>query len=113
VRAGVSIRENSTMQNRSVPVNTVLPHLAYRDVGEAIDWLTRTFGLTEHYRHGEPAGPISGAQMRLGDAVIMHKRASGDFSSPTNVGARTQSLTIFVDDVDEHYARTQSAGATI
>ena len=44
--------------NRSVPTDTVLPHIAYRNLNEAIPWLTRTFGYTEHYRYGVP---ISGA----------------------------------------------------
>lgn len=47
--------------NRSVPVNTVLPHLVYHNVAVAIAWLTKTFGFAEHYRYGEPGGPVNGA----------------------------------------------------
>jgi hypothetical protein len=36
--------------NRSVPVDTVLPHISYRDVAAASGWLTATFGFAEHYR---------------------------------------------------------------
>ena len=50
--------------NRSVPVDTVLPHIAYRDVAEASRWLTAAFGFTEHFRYGPPDAP-SGAQMHL------------------------------------------------
>jgi len=56
------------MNNRSVPTATVLPHLVYRDLPEACAWLTRVFGFTEYYRHGDP---VSGIQMYLGDAYIM------------------------------------------
>src|SRR5579859_6310396 len=97
------------LKNRSVPADVVLPHLAYRDVAEAVDWLTKVFGFTEHYRYGEP----DGAQMRLGEAWIMLKRARPDFASPAQVGSQTQSLTVFVDDVDAHFERTKSAGAKI
>ena len=31
------------MRNRSVPADVILPHLVYRDVAAAIDWLTRVF----------------------------------------------------------------------
>jgi uncharacterized glyoxalase superfamily protein PhnB len=94
------------MRNRSVPADIVLPHISYRDVEAAVAWLGKTFGFTEHYRYGEP---ISGAQMYLGKAYIM----VNDGASPAQVGHGTQSLTIFVNDVAEHYARTKAAGARI
>jgi uncharacterized glyoxalase superfamily protein PhnB len=46
--------------NRSVPAATVLPHITYRNVADASDWLTAMFGFTEHYRYGPPGAP-SGA----------------------------------------------------
>ncbi len=58
--------------NRSVPTDTVLPHIMYRDLAAAIEWLTRVFGFPEHYRYGEP---LSGAQMYAGRAYIMVKNA--------------------------------------
>jgi uncharacterized glyoxalase superfamily protein PhnB len=58
-------------KNRSVPTDTILPHVVYQDVGVAVAWLCKTFGSIEHYRYGDPAGPISGAQMHLGNAWIM------------------------------------------
>jgi hypothetical protein len=51
------------IENRSVPTNTVLPHVIYRDVEQAVAWLTKTFGFAEHYRYGEPGGPVNGAQL--------------------------------------------------
>jgi uncharacterized glyoxalase superfamily protein PhnB len=32
-------------KNRSAPVDTVLPHVAYRDLPTAIDWLVKHFGF--------------------------------------------------------------------
>ena len=49
------------ISNRSVPTDTVLPHVVYPDVAKGIDWLTKTFGFTEHYRYGEPGDPVGGA----------------------------------------------------
>ena len=97
------------IRNRSVPTDTVLAHVFYQDVAAALAWLTRTFGFTEHYRYGESGGSVSGAQLHLGDAWIM---LSGG-ASPAQIGHRTQSLTVFVDDVDAHFERTKSAGAKI
>jgi uncharacterized glyoxalase superfamily protein PhnB len=36
----------------SIPTNTVLPHIFYKDVAKAVEWLTSTFGFIEHYRYG-------------------------------------------------------------
>ncbi|MDQ6663013.1 MAG: VOC family protein [Acidobacteriota bacterium] len=100
------------MKNRSVPADTVLPHIFYRNVANAIAWLGEVFGFTEHYRYGEPGGPI-GAQMHLGDAWIMLKSARAGCASPAQLRYGTQSLTVFVDDVDAHFHKTQSAGVKI
>jgi uncharacterized glyoxalase superfamily protein PhnB len=94
------------IQNRSVPTDTVLPHVLYPDVAEAIAWLTKTFGFAEHYRYGDP---VSGAQVTLGKACLMLKRGTG----PAQTGHQTQCLTVFVDDVDSHLARATAAGAKI
>lgn len=66
----------------------------------------------EHYRYGNPEQP-SGAQMRLGAAWIMVHGVKPDSRSPVEIGYHTQSLTVFVDDVDSHFAATKAAGATI
>jgi len=104
---------NEMIQNRSVPADIVLPHITYQDVAGAMAWLTKAFGFTEHYRYGEPGGPVSGAQMFLGNAYIMLNSARPGCASPARLGHLTQSLTVFVDDVDAHYERTKAAGANI
>jgi predicted enzyme related to lactoylglutathione lyase len=98
------------IENRSVPPDTVLPHVMYQDLASAIAWLSRTFGFKEHYRYGES---ISGAQVHLGNAWIMVKQAGAGSSSPAKLGYGTQSLTVFVDDVEGHFRRAKAAGAKI
>lgn len=101
------------VRNRSVPTDTVLPHVVYQDVAEALVWLSTAFGFVEHYRYGETDGPVQGAQMRLGDAWIMLESARAGRASPAQLGHGTQSLTVVVDDVDAHVDNARSAGATI
>lgn len=102
------------MKNRSVPTDTILAHITYREMAQAAAWLTATFGFTEHYRHGGgPDGPVSGAQMHLGQAWIMLRRAGGAHASPAQCGFVTQSLTVFVDDVHAHFRRAKAAGAEL
>jgi uncharacterized glyoxalase superfamily protein PhnB len=100
------------VRNRSVPSDTVLPHVTYRDVAAASRWLSRAFGFSEHYRYGPPGAP-SGAQMRLGDAWIMLDAAEADEKTPAELGYGTQSLTVFVPNVEVHHAAAQAAGVTV
>ena len=81
------------LRNRSVPTDVILPHLAYKDVARAIDWLVKTFGFVEHYRYGDPA---QGAQLHMGNAWIMLNSPRQGRSSPFDLGSGTQSLTVFV-----------------
>jgi len=99
------------MNNRSVPTATVLPHLVYRDLPEACAWLTRVFGFTEYYRHGDP---VSGIQMYLGDAYIMlNSPRDGSRQSPAALGYGTQMLTIIVPDVAAHCQKAKREGAIV
>jgi len=98
------------MRNRSVPADTVLPHVVYQNVEAAIEWLASKFGFAEHYRYGDP---VRGAQMTLGNACIMVHAADGRDASPAQCGYATQSLTVFLDDVDAHFERSKAAGARI
>lgn len=99
-----------TLKNRSVPADAVLPHVAYQNLGEAIAWLTKVFGFEEYYRYGD--GP-SGGQMWAAKATIQVRQARKGEKSPAQLGFGTQSLTIFVEDVDAHYARAKAADAKI
>ena len=56
-----------TLKNRSVPVDTVLPHVNYQSLGDAMAWLMKAFGFQESYRYGD--GP-SGGQMWMAKATI-------------------------------------------
>jgi uncharacterized glyoxalase superfamily protein PhnB len=98
------------IKNRSVPPDTVLPHVTYQDLASAIVWLSKTFGFREHYRYGEP---LSGAQVHLGNAWIMVEQAGAGCASPAKLGYGTQSLTVFVEDVEGHFLRAKAAGAKI
>lgn len=98
------------LRNRSVPADSVLPHVAYKNLPAATEWLTRVFGFVVHYQYGDP---LSGVQVNVGNAWIMLKVAKPEFRSPAELGFRTQSLTVFIEDVEGHFARAQAAGAVI
>jgi uncharacterized glyoxalase superfamily protein PhnB len=103
------------MKNRSVPVDTVLPHVSYRDLPTAIDWLVKHFGFVEQYHYTDSStGKISGAQLRLSNAYVMaHPAKVANASTPGELGYNLQSLTIFFDDVDAHYRKVKSTGVRL
>ena len=82
--------------NRSVPEATVIPELPYRDVREAVDWLTRAFGLDERLQIGDHR-----AQLVYGAVIAIQGNAPGS------------TLLVRVDDADAHHARAAAAGAAI
>jgi uncharacterized glyoxalase superfamily protein PhnB len=82
----------------------------YKDLPAAIDWLTATFGFIEHYRYGEP---VSGAQVHLGNAWLMLGDGGPEYRNPAELGFGTQMLTIFVEDVEAHFAHTRACGARV
>ncbi|MGA2851076.1 MAG: VOC family protein [Terracidiphilus sp.] len=98
------------MRNRSVPSDSVVPHICYQDPVGACAWLTKVFGFRENFRYGDP---VSGVQVLFGQVCLMLHRANPGCLSPAQLGYGTQNLTLIVDDVDAHYAKTVAEGATI
>lgn len=99
-----------TATNRSVPTNTILPHLLYTDVSAAITYLSAAFGFTEHYRYGNPSNP-QGAQIRLGNAYIQLEKLRSPL--PSDVAPRLQYLTVMLEDVTAHYHNAIASGCPI
>ncbi len=91
----------------------VSPYLYYEDVNGALLWLSRGFGFRERLRVPGPGGKTGHAEMEFGGGVIMMGCPGPDYRNPKRLGHVTQSLYIYVDDVDGHCARAAEAGARI
>jgi uncharacterized glyoxalase superfamily protein PhnB/DNA-binding XRE family transcriptional regulator len=97
----------------------ITPTLVYEDSKAAVPWLEKAFGFVAREKVAGPDGQIVHSELTLGDGLIMvgHVTLSpspqGRMASPKSVGKSTQSLFIFVDDLDEHFARAKAAGAEI
>lgn len=92
------------------------PHVFYRDVAAAADWLGRAFGFPTRLRIADDAGVVVHAELEVYDALVMLglEREHAHWTSPLDLGGRiTHRLFIYVDDVDEHHARAVAAGARI
>ena len=91
----------------------ITPYLYYRDVANALAWLARAFGLRERVRMPGPEGGILHAEMECADGVVMLGCPAPDYRNPKALGRVTQSLYVYVDDVDEHCRQAKEAGATL
>jgi uncharacterized glyoxalase superfamily protein PhnB len=83
-----------------MPASTVIPVLAYEDVGEAVEWLCETFGFTQRWRAGNHR-----AQLAMGDGCI----------AVTEVGSGSPSANVMVRvaHVDAHYEHARGQGAQV
>ena len=97
------------------PENTprISPYLYYQDVAAALEWLARSFGFSERMRMPGPDGVVMHAEMELADGLVMMGCPGSDYRNPKQLGGQTQSLYIYVDDVDKHFEHAKQAGATI
>jgi RNA polymerase sigma factor (sigma-70 family) len=93
------------------------PRLAYRDVGAALEHLSRVFGFTERREARiEEDGAPALVWLEFGAGLVMLSRPNEDvhhISSPRDVGSTTSMINVEVDDVDAHYERAVAQGADI
>jgi uncharacterized glyoxalase superfamily protein PhnB len=92
------------LSNRSMPRCTVIPELAYADIGEASDWLCDAFGFTVRLRIADHR-----TQLNVGDGAVVLTTMGG---SEQNAD-RAHSVMVRVDDVDRHHERVKLRGARI
>jgi len=92
----------------------ITPYLLYEDVGGALKWLAKAFGLRKYGTQMRGAdGKIRHAAMQLGDGMVMMGYPGPEYKNPKRLGHATQSLYVNVDDVDKHFERASKAGAKI
>jgi uncharacterized glyoxalase superfamily protein PhnB len=94
--------------NRSIPSAVVIPVLIYPDVREAVAWLSAAFGFAERLQIGENHR----SQLSFGDGALIVGDVRHD-RRPPRPGEVTHSVTVRVDDANEHCARARAHGARI
>ena len=87
-----------------MPSSTVIPELAYPDVGQAITWLCDAFGFTLRLRIANHR-----AQLNVGaGAVVLTEQLQADAKAPVR-----SAVMVRVEDVNRHYARALRNGARV
>ena len=92
----------------------VIPYLRYEDATEAVAWLARAFGLRQQSPMKDTNGKVTHAQMWLGeDGLVLLGSPPPPYRNPKHLGQATQSLYVYVDDVDAHCEQARKCGARI
>jgi PhnB protein len=94
-------------------VQTVTPYVLYQDVAAAIDWLDRAFGFEERLRYTDESGTVTHAELSIGDGEVFLGHPGPDYRNPKELGAFTDLVHVYVEDVDAHHSRAVEAGAPI
>ena len=105
---------------------SVVPMISYEDGIAALEWLRRAFGFRETIRLTAPDGRLSHGEMEAGDGLIMLASPTPEYRGPKRhreacEQARKWSavpwiidgVLVYVNELDRHFARAKSAGATI
>jgi PhnB protein len=80
----------------------------------AIEFYKSVLGATERGRMPGPDGRIGHAELNIGDSLIMLSDAFPDMGvrDPKDIGGTPVTLSVYVEDVDDVFARALAAGAS-
>jgi PhnB protein len=91
----------------------VTPYLMVQGASDAIGFYTSVLGAQERMRMPGPGDSIGHAELSLGDSVIMLADESPDMGAlgPKTVGGTPVMIHVYVEDVDDVFAKAIAAGA--
>lgn len=105
---------------------SVIPTLSYEDGIAALDWLHHAFGFRETARLMGPDGRLRHGEMEAGNGLIMLASRTPEYQSPrrhrevceqarkwSTVPWIIDGVLVYVNDLERHFERARSAGATI
>jgi PhnB protein len=100
--------------------------ISYEDGVAALEWLGRAFGFRETARLATPDGGLAHGEMAAGSGLIMLSSPTPDYQCPkrhrevceqarrwSTVPWIIDGVLVYVDNLEQHFARAKAAGATI
>jgi uncharacterized glyoxalase superfamily protein PhnB len=94
-------------------IERLIPVLVYEDIEAGHDYLVNVFGFESGGVERTPDGTVVHAEVRTRNGPIWLHRETDGLKAPRNLPAQHGGLSVFVDDVDEHFARVKAAGALV
>ena len=93
----------------------VIPYLTVDGAAKAIDFYREVFGAVERTRMPGPDGTIGHAELDIGQSVVMLADSTPEMgnSTPKALGGTPVTVMVYVESVDDVFARAVKAGATV
>ncbi len=93
--------------------SSLTPYLIVDDGEAALTFYKSVFGAVELMRVEGPDGKIGHAEIQLGDSQVMLASEFPELGalSPTTVGGSPVTLVLYIENVDDVFARALEAGA--
>ena len=106
----IFLRNSYLLQNKRMEIpaqyNRLMPYLIVSAADRFIDFMQTVFGATVQLIVPRSEGVIMHGELRIGESVIM-------FADKTAaIAARPAGFFIYVENVDETYAKALAAGAS-
>ena len=105
------------MTAQTVPqgYHTATAYLIVQGAADAIEFYKNALGARELMRMADPGGKIAHAEIQIGDSPIMlaDEFPEMGFRGPKSLGGSAVSILLYVEDVDQAFARAIAAGATV
>jgi PhnB protein len=91
----------------------VVPYLSIDGAAKAIDFYRDVLGAEEKVRMDGPDGKVGHAELGIGDSVVMLADVFPDMGgpSPTALGGSPVTLMVYVENVDDVFAKAMAAGS--
>jgi len=91
----------------------VCPYLCVDGAADAIGFYRKIFGAVERARIPAPEGRIGHAELLIGDSVVMLADEFPEWGArgPNAYGGTPVTISVYVEDVDDVFARAIAAGA--
>jgi uncharacterized glyoxalase superfamily protein PhnB len=96
------------MSTKYIPdgYHAITPSISVDGAQQFVDFLKQVFNAKERMRMDGPGGKIMHAEFEIGDSLIMLADTTPEWPAKSN------SLYVYVEDVDATYKRAIQAGAT-
>ncbi len=92
----------------------VVPSVVYADVPAAVGWLERAFGFTERKGSRLVGDGWTLTWLEIGEDGLIHLTTGGHgLTPPAKSGFASQSLKVYVADIDSHFEAAKAENAEI
>jgi len=88
------------------------PYLICQNAATALDWYCKAFNATEVVRLADGSGKVMHAEIRIGTSAVMlaDEFPEMGYRSPVSIGGSPVSILVYLENVDDTFARAIELG---